>query len=306
MPPKRLIAAISIIAVFAGIVLLQEYIPKWTSKSHPKAAAPNTVGSAPASINEVTIAWGNLGMQLMEKGVIDRKKLEALYEKRGGLSQEQQQWISPPASATPAADTTAENATPSKNEIKITEKNATFALNMLWAFGLANKNEILEKGEMTDPEYGGAGNFASTGGWTLAKGDSMDHYSKYEFIKLTPGQQSLVDRVSRNIYRPCCGNSTHFPDCNHGMAMLGFLEILASQNTSEEEMYRAALVVNSFWFPDTYRNIAKYFREKENLEWKDVDPKKALGKDFSSGQGYSRILKEIEPVQEESAGGCSV
>lgn len=297
MPPKRFIAAMTIITVFTGIILLQKYIPQWTSKSHSasnatsNAVMPNTAGNVAIPINEVTLAWENLGAQLMEKGVIEQKKLEALYEKRGGLSQEQRQWLSPAGSA---------------NEIKITEKNAAFALNMLWAFGLANKNEILEKGEMTDPQYGGAGNFASTGGWSLAKGDSMDHYSKYEFIKLTPGQQSLVDRVSRNIYRPCCGNSTHFPDCNHGMAMLGLLEILASQNATEEEMYRAALVVNSFWFPDTYRNIAKYFQEKENLEWKNVDPKKALGKDFSSGMGYSQILKEIEPVREESAGGCSV
>src|SRR3989344_1353776 len=97
---------------------------------------------------------------------------------------------------------------------------AGYLLNLLWAFGLANKNPILEDAsEMMNPGYGGAGNFASTGGWTVAKGNAMGHYNMYALVTLSPEQQALVDRVSRNIYRPCCGNSTHFPDCNHGMAM---------------------------------------------------------------------------------------
>ena len=33
-------------------------------------------------------------------------------------------------------------------------------LNLLWAFGLANKNRILEEGPMKDPRYGGVENFA--------------------------------------------------------------------------------------------------------------------------------------------------
>ena len=120
----------------------------------------------------------------------------------------------------------------------MTQENSGTILNLLWAFGLANKNEILEKGPMMDKRYGGAENFASTGGWTLSKGDSMNHYSMHSFITLTPQQQSLVEKVSQNIYRPCCGNSTYFPDCNHGMAMLGLLELLASQGISENEMYK--------------------------------------------------------------------
>src|SRR3989344_4318375 len=105
-------------------------------------------------------------------------------------------------------------------KLEITRENAELLLNLFWALGLASKNEILEKGEMANPKYGGAGNFASTGGWTIVKGNAMDHYSSHKFFNLTPEQQALVDKVSRGIYRPCCGNSTHFPDCNHGMAML--------------------------------------------------------------------------------------
>ena len=122
-------------------------------------------------------------------------------------------------------------------------------LNMFWAFGLANKNPILESGPMMDPQYGGAGNFSSTGGWTLAKGDAMDHYSMHPLVTLTPEQQKIVDEVSKNIYRPCCGNSTYFPDCNHGMAMLGILELGASQGQSKQELYATAKAVNEAWFP---------------------------------------------------------
>ena len=98
---------------------------------------------------------------------------------------------------------------------------------------------------MTDKQFGGADKFASTGGWSLSKGNAMDHYSRHNFVVLTQAQAELVERVSKNIYRPCCNNSTYFPDCNHGMAMLGLLELMASQNISEGQMYKIALSVNS-------------------------------------------------------------
>ena len=63
---------------------------------------------------------------------------------------------------------------------------------------------------MVDKQYGGAGNFASTGGWTLSQGKAMDHWQTAA-CDLNPQQQALVDRVSLTIYRPCCNNSTHFP-----------------------------------------------------------------------------------------------
>ncbi|PIQ66468.1 MAG: hypothetical protein COV96_01295 [Candidatus Zambryskibacteria bacterium CG11_big_fil_rev_8_21_14_0_20_42_18] len=122
-------------------------------------------------------------------------------------------------------------------------------LNLFWALGLSSQNEILIEGEMSDQRYGGAGRFASTAGWSMAQGDAMNHYSRHQFFDLTPAQQELVEKVSKSIYRPCCGNSTHFPDCNHGMGMLGLLELMASQGANEKEMWETALVVNSYWFP---------------------------------------------------------
>jgi len=46
------------------------------------------------------------------------------------------------------------------------------------------------------------------------------------------------------------------------MAMLGLLELMAAQGVGEEEMYKAALAVNSYWFPDTYLTIAEYMQNK--------------------------------------------
>ena len=236
------------------------------------------------------IDWSDLGRKMTEAGVIDKVKFEALYARRGGLSKEEMKLLD-------SID---------NGEVTINRENSAVLLNLLWAFGLSNKNEILEKGPMVDEKYGGdAGKFASTGGWTLSVGDSMDHYSKYEFVTLTKEQQALVERVSKNIYRPCCGNSTHFPDCNHGMAMLGLIELLASQDISEEEIYDIALVVNSYWFPDTYLTLAEYFRQR-GTDWADVDPKEVLGTKYSSGRGYSKILEEMEPTTIQKGAGCGV
>ena len=177
-------------------------------------------------------------------------------------------------------------------------------MDILWAFGLSNKNDILDHGEMTDIKYGGAGNFASTGGWSISKGSGNSHYSKHNYVTLTPEQQALVDRVSRGIYRPCCGNSTHFPDCNHGMAMLGLLELMASNNVSEDEMYKVALKVNSFWFPQTYLDLATYFAE-QGVSWDQVNPRVALGKEYSSAQGYSQTRQKIKSLPKIRQGGGS-
>jgi hypothetical protein len=235
--------------------------------------------------------WGDLGAKLVKSGAIDEKKMEAIYESRGGFSDEYRKLL--------LGD--------KNGKIVITRENAGYWLNLLWAFGLANKNEILEKGEMSDPQNGGAGNFASTGGWNIAKGNPMEHYSKHTFIVLTKEQQTLVDKVSRNIYRPCCGNSVHFPDCNHGMAMLGLLELMASQNMSEQDMYKTALTVNSYWFPDTYITIAKYMKDK-GTSWKDVSPKEMLGANYSSATGFQKISAQVVKPTGQGAGGpgCGV
>ena len=244
----------------------------------------------PATGVELPIVWGDLGKQMVASGVIDQKKLETLYQDRGGMSSDMKRML----------------VDSDNGRVKITQDNSNTVLNLLWALGLGNQNEILDKGEMQDAKYGGAANFASTGGWSLSAGKTMDHYSKHRFIKLTGEQQALVDRVSKNIFRPCCGNSTHFPDCNHGMAMLALLELMANQGVSEQDMYKAALVVNSYWFPNNYLTIASYFK-KQGTEWNKVDPKVVLGSEYSSSQGYKQLLQRVDPQQvPQSKSGCGV
>ena len=238
---------------------------------------------------QLPVRWGNLGTQLLAAGVIDQQKFEALYAGRGGLKGDEQKLLTGTSS----------------EMMRITPDNAPFLLNLFWALGLGNKNAILENGEMANPEYGGAGNFASTGGWTLARGKAMEHFSGHSFAALTLEQQGLVERVSKNIYRPCCNNSTHFPDCNHGMAMLGLLELMASQGVSEKDMYKTALAVNAYWFPDTYLTIAQYLATK-GVEWGDADPKELLGAEYSSGSGYKQILTQVAPPTQKSGGSCGV
>ncbi|MDO8183456.1 MAG: hypothetical protein Q7T49_00520 [bacterium] len=185
----------------------------------------------------------------------------------------------------------------------ITKDNAHTLLNFFWALGLANKNEILTAGPMATE--GETANFASTGGWTLAVGEAMDHYAKHELIVLTAEQQKLVEEVSKNVYRPCCNNPTHFPDCNHGMAMLGLLELGASQGLGEKELYRLALIANSYWFSDTYLTIAEYL-EQTGVDWAEVDPKELVGKDYSSGTGFAKIKAKVVRTERGLGTSCGV
>ena len=236
------------------------------------------------------VSWGDLGAKLVSVGAIDRVRFKALYDERGQFTKEYESLL------------IGNNA----DKLKITKDNAGYLLNLFWALGLASKNQILDSGEMANPRYGGAGNFASTGGWTMAQGNPMDHYSRHKFFNLTPEQQALVDKVSKGIYRPCCNNSTHFPDCNHGMAMLGLLELMASQGASEQDMWKAALAVNSYWFPDTYLTIATYMKDK-SVEWRDVKPEEILGVNYSSGSGYQKIASQVVVTPSNSqGGGCDV
>lgn len=236
------------------------------------------------------VSWGDLGAKLVDAGAIDGNNFRALYEEKGLFSDEFEKLLS-------------EN---NEENLKITPKNSGYLLNLFWALGLANNNRILDSGEITDKAYGGAQNFASTAGWTMASGNPMSHYSGHKFFELTPEQQDMVDRVSRGIYRPCCNNPAHFPDCNHGMAMLGLLELMAYQGTNEEDMWKTALDVNSYWFPDTYLTLAS-FMKSQGVEWGDISPKTILGINYSSNSGYKQVLNQISnPSEKSNSGGCAV
>src|SRR3989338_5705627 len=268
----------------------REAIKNTASQNNTRQISANEEAVLPSNGTVLPVTWGDLGSKLVSAGAIDADKFKAIYEERGAFTDEYKNLL----------------FGQNDGKLKITSGNAGYLLNLFWALGLASKNPIVESGEMTNPAYGGAGNFASTGGWTIAQGNAMNHYSRHKFFDLTSDQQALVDKVSRGIYRPCCGNSTHFPDCNHGMAMLGLLELMASQGVSEQDMWKTALVVNSYWFPDTYLTIAAYMKGK-GIEWKDVNPQEMLGINYSSAQGYARISAQVsQPQQQRGGSGCGV
>lgn len=233
--------------------------------------------------------WGNLGVKMVEAGVIDRDKIESLYDHGRGLTEAEKKLLD---------DSNNEN-------LVITSQNSRLALHLLWALGLSNNNRVLEVGPMMAERYGGIAGFASTGGWTLARGDPLNHFNRHKFITLTPEQQLVVERVSKNIFRPCCDNSTYFPDCNHGMAMLGLLELMASQGASEISMYKTALAVNAQWFPNQYQALRTFFGSK-NMDWESTDPKEILSAEFSSVSGYKKVLSQIQTPEQSGKAGCGV
>src|SRR3989338_1326528 len=288
--------------VIAGIIIASAMSPSQVSRVSSGLFSNNSSGNdtgrsaieeavLPAKGVKLPVVWVDLGAQLVEAGTIDPVAFKGVYESRGPFPADYEKLLSCRANGA----------------LTITEDNAGYLLNLLWAFGLANKNPILEDAsEMMNPGYGGAGNFASTGGWTVAKGNAMSHYNMHALVTLSPEQQQLVDRVSQNIYRPCCGNSTHFPDCNHGMAMLGLLELMAAQGVGEEEMYKAALAVNSYWFPDTYLTMAQFMQDK-GTDWKKVSPQEMLGVNYSSAAGFRNIASQVStPSQSGGGNGCGV
>lgn len=236
----------------------------------------------------VNIKWGDIGKKLVESGAIDLAKFQENY--KDPQYQEVMKYLT---------------ETQDKG-ITITQENSYFWINTLWALGLVQKSDVLDKGVMGTQYKKEVGNFASTGGWTLGTKAATKLYSTTQIIPLTSEQNQMVMRIAENIYRPCCGNSTAFPDCNHGMAMLALIQLMVSQGQSESEIYKASLAFNSYWFGQTYMDLAYYFKTKQGLDWDKVDAKTVLGQQYSSAQGYQNIKKEIEgaPQQPKSGGGC--
>ena len=139
----------------------------------------------------------------------------------------------------------------------------------------------------------------------------MDYYAKRAMVPLTDDQEKLVKEVAANSFRPCCGNSTAFPDCNHGMALLGIYELMAAQGATQSEMYEAGKYISSYWFPTNAFDAALYFQKKEGKEFKDIDGKTFLSNEIFSAFGAQNVKKwlvdngvqEAPPVQ---GGGCGV
>ncbi|MDP2638473.1 MAG: hypothetical protein Q8P26_05435 [Candidatus Levybacteria bacterium] len=242
----------------------------------------------PQKGHKLNVKWNDIGEKLLESGVIDRKKYEELF----------------------ASDPTAKNEmrhlmNTSRENMVINESNSRFMVNTLWALGLINRSKILEEGSMKTYGEGDVMSFASTGGWNLGTKPTSELYSSVPIIELTAEQEEIVKRIAQNVYRPCCGNSTEFPDCNHGMAALGYIELAVSQGVKEKDIYKDLLKLNSFWFPQQYVELAAYFNSQDT-KWDKVDAKLALGSQYSSAQGSQQVRQSIQnvPGLNVQQGGC--
>lgn len=289
MEPQKNVLTVPTSIVISAVIIVGALILKSDSSEQVSRSGREVETAIYQEEVSVTLplAWGDIGQKLVAVGALDRDAFLALYD--GWDKEEARRLI----------DT-------SPTSIVVNKANAGIVLNLLWAVGLSNKSSILEKGEMSDPRYGGADRFASTGGWSIASGNPMDHYSRHLFMKLTSEQEGLVNRVSANMYRPCCNNSTHFPDCNHGMAMLGLLEIMASSGSSESELYEAGLVLNRLWFPSQYEMVDRYVTQEDI---NNVDAKLLLSASMISSSGFQKIAQAVRtPPAERGAGGggCSI
>lgn len=244
----------------------------------------------------VSIAFKDALKKLVEAGVIDLEKWNTLYSQR---RMEAPDWISTAL------------LSPSEHPIHFDKISAPFLLNLLWALGLSNKTRFNERSPLRGNRLP---NFASTGGWKLGReNNGAAYFNQVSNILLNQEQEQLVFEMAKGIYRPCCNNSTLFQDCNHGSAMLGVLELGASQGKSEAELYAIALTANTYWFPENYLAIALYFDQAEvNRRLKDVPARELLSSFFSSAGGFkinvvSKLERKVLPGTKGrgSSGGCS-
>jgi hypothetical protein len=250
----------------------------------------------PAEGYTLPVKFGKIGPQLIEAGAIDYNRFIQIYERAGQPLNQAQIAILTNGSETP---------------VVVTAQNAYFLLNLFWALGLSNQNRILTDGPMMQYGKDQIGSFASTGGWTIGAKPVADLYSHSRLVTLTQEQQTRLETVAANVYRPCCQNPTLFPDCNHGMAMLGLLELMAAQDATTEAMFAAAKQVNAFWFPQQTLELATYFKGDQGLDFAQVEPRQAVGIDLFSSAGFRNVHQWLATnglVEQVGSGGsrCGV
>ena len=242
---------------------------------------------------ELPVRYGDFAPKLIAGGVIDYEQFLKLYQEIGAPLSKQQISILMKGS---------------NEAVVISKENQHFLLNLFWALGLSNRNRILTEGPMMRNGKDQVVNFASTGGWTLGAKLVAELYASQPILTLTDEQQKRLEEVAAGVYRPCCDNPTHFPDCNHGMAMLGLLELMASQDDSVNEMFEAAKYVNAFWFPQQTLELAVLFKTVNNTEFARLDARQVVGPQLSSGSGFQAVhqwLAQNGKLDQAPGGGGS-
>jgi hypothetical protein len=251
--------------------LANQPAPAEASTLPDQDAAPISQVTLPESYT-LPVSFGDIGPQLLAAGAIDADQFVQLYTEAGQPLTEKQLKILKDGD---------------DGSVVIDQENAYFLLNFFWALGLTNQNALLTEGPMKQYSNGDIAGFASTGGWTLGTKPATELYASTPIITLTPEQQARLEEVAQAVHRPCCDNPTSFPDCNHGMAMLGLLQLMAAQGATTDEMLAAAKYVNAFWFPQQTLEMALLFKHAQNQEFDQIDPAYWLAPPFLPGPAFN-------------------
>lgn len=244
------------------ILLLTQTIPK--TQAYPVSIEEISEKIAPSAGVYIPVAWGNLLNDLRLIGAVDPLLLNETLSKSQVESLTAEEY-----------SLFYENST---RRIQLNSESKTFLLYVFWAFGLSNNNTILD------------GHAHMLGNQTSPVG--ITKYGSVNILKLTPEQQTLVEDVALNSYRPCCNAATIIPDCSHGFAALGFIELLASKEFSREEIFRNLLLFNTYMFTKQYIDIALYVEEQDQ-SWAQVNATQILGYSHSSLEAYLTMKKYL-------------
>ncbi len=293
----------------AALTVLLEYSHHFSRPSGVQSAPSNIVGPSAAGTNTLNfssiaeqvysargvtlpVKWGSIPNQLVDSGALNLSFVE------GSLISANQ----------PLTNVELGMLNGTKNgNVTFNHSSALFTLYMLWAVGINNRNPIINNGPVMN--YGGSPyDLASTGSYGPLGKLSLGNLS---LIGLTASQQDLVDTIASNVYRPCCNNPAMFPDCNHGAAQLGLIELMVSQGKNETQIYNALKEFNSFYYPQQYFDIAVFFNYTQGMSWNSVPANEVMGYNFSSATGYSNVYEAINSSEvlgrtgSGSEGSCS-
>jgi hypothetical protein len=94
------------------------------------------------------------------------------------------------------------------------------------------------------------------------------------------------------------------------MAMLGILELMASQGATADQMFEAAKYVNAYWFPQQTLEAAVHLKANQGIDFAGADPRLIVGKSMSSASGSKRIHADLQskgllPQAPGQGGSCA-
>ncbi len=219
----------------------------------------------------IDAVWKDSINKMVEDGVLDPAKLENILKNSYGqeMKPEWKRLLEEPYS---------------DEKLRIDAENSVFMMYILWTLAKHNDIQVIHNSRFA----------SSFKNYDIGVGRAG--YGDAKLLELKPEQLQVAANVAQNSYRPCCGQSAANPDCSHGYAALGLMELMASQGYSEGEIFDAFVKFNSFWFPSTYIQNAVYFEATQGLSWEDVDKKLVAGAGYSSLSGSYNVKKELEKL----------